>query len=107
MPDVSPSVSQTGSSQLTEELNTEIGLLGALVIGVGTMIAAGIFVLSVLAVSKVGAVAISSSLLATVVAGFTASSYTESSSIHQESGGGYIFVDNTFNSNLTYIICWT
>ncbi|MDZ7702354.1 MAG: amino acid permease [Halobacteriales archaeon] len=102
-----PSATSTGGSQVTEELNPEIGLLGALAIGVGTMIAAGIFVLSGLAVSNVGAVAIGSFLLAAVVAGFTAASYAEFSSIYQESGGGYMFVANTFDSNLTYIMGWT
>jgi nucleotide-binding universal stress UspA family protein len=47
----------TGADQLTEELNPEIGLLCALAIGVGTMIAADIFVLSGLAVTNVRAVA--------------------------------------------------
>lgn len=56
--------SESGDN-VSEELNPEIGLLGALAIGVGTMIAAGIFVLSGLAV------AILSFLIAAVVAGFT------------------------------------
>jgi amino acid transporter len=96
-----------GTEQLTEELNPEIGLVGALAIGVGTMIAAGIFVLSGLAVTNVGAVAIGSFLLAAVIAGFTAAAYAEFSSIYQESGGGYMFVANTFDSDVTYIMGWT
>jgi amino acid transporter/nucleotide-binding universal stress UspA family protein len=107
MADDPSSSTHTGSSQVTEELNPEIGLLGALAIGVGTMIAAGIFVLSGLAVSNVGAVAIGSFLLAAVVAGFTAASYAEFSSVYQESGGGYMFVANTFDNDLTYIMGWT
>ena len=99
--------SGSGTEQLTEELNPEIGLVGALAIGVGTMIAAGIFVLSGLAVTNVGAVAIGSFLLAAVIAGFTAAAYAEFSSIYQESGGGYMFVANTFDSNVTYIMGWT
>lgn len=77
----------SGAGHLTEELDPEIGLLGALAIGVRTMIAAGIFVLLGLAVSNVGAVAIGSFLLAAVIAGFTAAAYGEFSSIYQESGG--------------------
>ena len=68
------------------------------------MIAAGIFVLSGLAVEKVGAVAILSFLITAVVAGFTAAAYAEFSSIYRESGGGYIHTANTFDSNLTYIV---
>ncbi len=97
----------SATEQLTEELNPEIGLIGALAIGVGTMIAAGIFVLSGLAVTNVGAVAIGSFLLAAIVAGFTAAAYAEFSSVYQESGGGYMFVANTFDSDLTYIMGWT
>jgi len=99
--------SSSDSSLVSEELNPEIGLLGAVAIGVGTMIAAGIFVLSGLAVSNVGAVAIGSFLIAAVIAGFTAAAYAEFSSIYQESGGGYMFVANTFDTNLTYIMGWT
>jgi amino acid transporter len=95
------------SGEVTERLSPEIGLVGALAIGVGTMIAAGIFVLSGLAVTNVGAVAIGSFLLAAVIAGFTAAAYAEFSSIYQESGGGYMFVANTFDTNLTYIMGWT
>lgn len=57
--------------------------------------------------SNVDAVAIRSFLLAAIVAGFTAAAYAEFSSIHQESGGGYMFVVNTFDSDLTYIMGWT
>ncbi|MDZ7701878.1 MAG: hypothetical protein U5J98_07310 [Halobacteriales archaeon] len=49
-------------------MDRDIGMVGAVAIGVGTMIAAGIFVLSGLAVGKVGAAAIVSFLLAAVVA---------------------------------------
>jgi amino acid transporter len=109
MADEPPSSStQAGDGQsVTEELNPEIGLLGALAIGVGTMIAAGIFVLSGLAVEKVGAVAILSFLIAAVVAAFTAAAYAEFSSIYRESGGGYMYTANTFDNNLTYIMGWT
>jgi amino acid transporter len=101
-----PSAPESGSrsDHLTEELNPEIGLLGALAIGIGTMMGAGIFVLSGVAVTNVGAVAIGSFLLAAVVAGFTAAAYAEFFSIYQESGGGYMFVANTFDSDLTSIM---
>lgn len=67
------------------------------------MIAAGIFVLSGLTVSKVGAVAIGSFLLPAVVAGFTAASYAEFSSVYQESGGGYMYVAESGNHDLTIL----
>ena len=99
--------SAPGGHAVEEELDREIGFVGAAAIGVGTMIAAGIFVLSGLAVSNVGAAAIVSFLLAAIVAGFTAAAYGEFSSIYPESGGGYMYVANTFDTDLTYIMGWT
>lgn len=94
-----------GGGNIGEELDANIGLVGAIAIGVGTMIAAGIFVLSGLAVSNVGTVAIVSFLIAAVIASFTAAAYGEFSSIYPESGGGYMYVANTFSeTDLTYIM---
>ncbi len=84
-----------------------MGFASAAAIGVGTMIAAGIFVLSGLAVSNVGTVAIVSFLLAALVASFTAASYAEFASIYPKSGGGYVYVSETIPSELTYIMGWT
>ncbi|MFC5973366.1 amino acid permease [Halomarina salina] len=92
---------------VSNELDRDIGLIGAISLGVGTMIAAGIFVLSGLAVSNVGAAAIISFLLAGVVAGFTALAYAEFSALYPESGGGYAYVANVFDSDLTYIVGWS
>ena len=94
-------------NSVASELDRDIGLVGAISLGVGTMIAAGIFVLSGLAVSNVGAAAIVSFLLAGVVAGFTALAYAEFSALYPESGGGYAYVANVFDSNLTYIVGWS
>jgi amino acid transporter len=96
-----------GHQPIETELDRDIGMVGAVAIGVGTMIAAGIFVLSGLAVSKVGAAAIVSFLLAAIVAAFTAAAYGEFSSIYPESGGGYMYVSETFDTDLTYLMGWT
>lgn len=93
--------------EIETELDRDIGIVGAIALGVGTMIAAGIFVLSGLAVSNVGAAAIVSFLLAALVASFTAFAYAEFASIYPESGGGYMYVANVFDSDLTYIVGWT
>ena len=96
-----------GSPEVEAELDRDIGIVGAVALGVGTMIAAGIFVLSGLAVSNVGAAAIISFLAAAVVASFTAFAYAEFASIYPESGGGYMYVANVFDTNLTYIVGWS
>jgi basic amino acid/polyamine antiporter, APA family len=94
-------------TEVSSELDRDIGLVGAIALGVGTMIAAGIFVLSGLAVSNVGAAAIISFLLAGVVAGFTALAYGEFAALYPESGGGYAYVANVFDTDLTYIVGWS
>ncbi|EMA47041.1 amino acid permease [Halococcus saccharolyticus] len=95
------------SSDVSTELDRDIGLLGALAIGIGTMIAAGIFVLSGLAVSNVGTVAIVSFVIAALIAALTAAAYAEFSSVYFESGGGYMYVSETFDADWTYIMGWT
>ena len=77
-------------------LSRDLGLVSALAIGTGTMIAAGIFTLSGLAVGYVGSAAIVSFLLAAVVAAFTALTYCEFTSIYPFSGEGYLYARKTF-----------
>ena len=99
-------MSNEGTSVETE-MDRDIGIVGAISLGVGTMIAAGIFVLSGLAVSNVGAMAIVAFFIAAIVASFTAFAYAEFASIYPESGGGYAYVSNTFDTDLTYIVGWS
>lgn len=94
-------------TDIETELDRDIGIIGAIALGVGTMIAAGIFVLSGLAVSNVGAMAIAAFVIVVIVASFTAFAYAEFASIYPESGGGYAYVSNTFDSDLTYIVGWS
>ncbi len=101
---------QTVSGERTgpeTELDRNIGVTGAVSLGVGTMIGAGIFVLSGLAVSKVGAMAIVAFIIAAAVAAFTALAYAEFAAIYPEAGGGYTYVSKTFDSNLTYLVGWS
>jgi len=81
-----------------------MGLTTALAIGVGTMIAAGIFTLSGLAVRNVGSAAIISFLIAALVAGFTALTYCELVSVYPESGEGYLYTRKTFPGPLAYLV---
>ena len=87
-------------------LSRDLGLVSALAIGAGTMIAAGIFTLSGLAVGYVGSAAIVSFLLAAVVATFTALTYCEFTSIYPESGEGYLYARKTFPPLLAYVVGW-
>jgi amino acid transporter/nucleotide-binding universal stress UspA family protein len=77
----------------------------AFAIGLGTMIAAGIFSLSGTAVAEIGSSAVVAFVIAAVVAGITAAGYSEFASIYSENGGGYLFSSRTFeNETLVYAI---
>ena len=96
-----------GGMRIETELSRDLGLVSALSIGVGTMIAAGIFTLSGLAVRDVGSSAVAAFLLAALVAAFTALTYCEFSSIYPESGEGYLYARRTFPPPLAYLVGWT
>lgn len=89
------------------ELSRDLGLTAALAIGVGTMIAAGIFTLSGLAIRNVGSSAILSFLLAGGVSMFTALTYCEFTSIYPESGEAYLYTRRTFRAPVAYIVGWS
>ncbi|MEA5387935.1 amino acid permease [Haloarculaceae archaeon H-GB11] len=71
----------------------------AFAIGLGTMIAAGIFSLSGTAVYQIGSSAVVAFVLAAIVASITAAAYSEFASIYSENGGGYLFTSRTFEGN--------
>ena len=77
----------------------------AFAIGLGTMIAAGIFSLSGTAVARIGSSAVIAFVIAALVAGITAA-YSEFASTYSENGGGYLFTSQTFEDRdlLTYAI---
>mgnify|MGYP000371370343 CR=1 FL=1 len=77
----------------------------AFAIGLGTMIAAGIFSLSGTAVAAIGSTAVVAFVIAALIAGVTAATYSEFASIYSENGGGYLFSSRTFeHDRLTYAI---
>lgn len=94
------------NTHIETELSRDLGLISALAIGVGTMIAAGIFSLSGLAIKAVGSAAIISFLLAAVVALFTALTYCEFVSIYPNSGEGYLYARKTFSAPLAFLVGW-
>lgn len=98
--------SEDGGHVVVAGLSRDLGLVSALAIGTGTMIAAGIFTLSGLAVGYVGSSAIVSFLLAAVVATFTALTYCEFTSIYPFSGEGYLYARKTFPPLLAYLVGW-
>lgn len=73
-----------------------LGFWVAFALGLGTMIAVGIFSLSGTAAAEVGSSAVISFVLAAFIAGTSAASYSEFASIYTENGGGYLFSSRTF-----------
>jgi amino acid transporter/nucleotide-binding universal stress UspA family protein len=79
----------------TTDLRRELGFWAALTIGTGTMIGAGIFLLSGLAVSLTGPAAIFSYIAAGIVCVITAASAAELATGMPTSGGDYFFVSRS------------
>ncbi len=98
------SVAENKHINIETELSRDLGLISAMAIGVGTMIAAGIFSLSGLAIQNVGSAAIVSFLLAAVVALFTALTYCEFVSIYPNSGEGYLYARKTFSAPMAFLV---
>lgn len=94
------------STTIETELSRDLGLTSTLAIGVGTMIAAGIFTLSGLAIRNVGSAALVSFLLAAFVALFTALTYCEFVSIYPRTGEGYLYARKTYPAPLAYLVGW-
>ena len=88
------------------ERTRTLGFRVAFAIGLGTMIAAGIFSLSGTAVNMIGSSAVIAFIVAALVAGITAAAYSEFASVYSENGGGYLFTSRTFEDRdlLTYAI---
>ncbi|MUV61411.1 amino acid permease [Halobacterium sp. CBA1126] len=87
------------------EHTRSLGFRVAFALGLGTMIAAGIFSLSGIAVARIGSSAVVGFVIAAAVASLTAASYSEFASIYSENGGGYLFTSRTFESDrLTYFV---
>ena len=83
-------MSDDGSNE--GELDRTIGLTGALTIGTGTMIGAGIFVFPGLAAGRAGPAAAVSFAIGAVIALLVALPTSELATAMPESGGGYYFV---------------
>lgn len=92
-------------SERMVEHTRSLGFKVAYAMGLGTMIAAGIFSLSGVAVARIGSSAVIAFIIAALVASITAASYSEFASIYSENGGGYLFSSRTFESDfLTYFV---
>ncbi len=83
-----------------------LGLFDAVMIGVGAMIGAGVFVLTGIAAGEAGPAAIIAFALNGIVTLLTAFSYAELASAIPEAGGGYSFVKRAMPPALGFLAGW-
>jgi amino acid transporter/nucleotide-binding universal stress UspA family protein len=83
-----------------------LGLFDAIMIGLGAMIGAGVFVLTGIAAGEAGPAAIVAFALNGIVTTFTAFSYAELASAIPEAGGGYSFVKRAMPPALGFLAGW-
>jgi len=93
-----------GQGEVT--LARTLGLFDAVMIGVGAMIGAGVFVLTGIATGEAGPAAIIAFALNGIVTMFTAFSYAELASAIPEAGGGYSFVKRAMPAGLGFLAGW-
>ena len=86
------------------ELDRTIGLAGALTIGIGTMIGAGIFVFPGLAAGRAGPAAAISFAIGAVIALLVALPTSELATAMPKSGGGYYFVSRGMGALLGAVV---
>lgn len=87
-------------------MEAELSLLDAVMIGMGAMIGAGIFVLTGLAAGITGPAVILVFFLNGIVTGFTGLAYAELSGAIPKSGGGYAYVKDTFSNLVAFQMGW-
>jgi len=91
-------VSASADSASKGELDRTIGLAGAVTIGTGTMIGAGIFVFPGLAAGRAGPAAAVSFAVGAVIALLVALPTSELATAMPKSGGGYYFVSRVLGT---------
>jgi amino acid transporter/nucleotide-binding universal stress UspA family protein len=100
----SMSTHDEGHGEVT--LARTLGLFDAVMIGVGAMIGAGVFVLTGIAAGEAGPAAIVAFALNGIVTAFTAFSYAELASAIPEAGGGYSFVKRAMPAGIGFLAGW-
>jgi len=81
-------------------------MFAAIAFAVGTMVGAGVFVLSGVVIDVAGPAAVLSYLLCAVIVTFSALSYATLASIFPEDGGGYLFAKKMIGDYPGFIAGW-
>jgi len=83
-----------------------LSMFAAIAFAVGTMVGAGVFVLSGVVIDVAGPAAVLSYLLCAVIVTFSALSYATLASIFPEDGGGYLFAKKMIGDYPGFIAGW-
>ncbi len=78
-----------------EELAKDLGLVSAMMIGIGTMVGAGIFVLPGIAAQRAGPIVVLSFIIGAFIAVFNALSVSELGTAMPKAGGAYYFINRS------------
>ena len=78
-----------------EELAKDLGLVSAMMIGIGTMVGAGIFVLPGIAAQRAGPIVVLSFIIGGFIAVFNALSVSELGTAMPKAGGAYYFINRS------------
>ncbi len=96
----------TRPEAVTVELHRSLGFFNSLMIGIGGMIGAGIFVLTGVAVGYAGPAVILAFVLNGILTALTAASYAELSGAIPSAGGGYTFVRRALPNPFGFFSGW-
>ena len=88
------------------ELKRSLGLLEAMICGVGIILGAGIYALIGKAAGMAGNAVWISFVIAAIVAGLSGLSYAELSSIFPKAGAEYEYTRNAFGKRIAFIVGW-
>ena len=88
-------------------LRKDLGLVQAISAGVGIIVGAGIYVLLGPAAGLAGNAVWISFIISAILALLTGLSYAELNSLYPKDGSEYLYVENTFNKKLAFLIGYT
>ena len=88
-------------------LRKDLGLLEAVCAGVGIIVGAGIYVLLGPAAGLAGNAVWISFIISALLALLTGLSYAELNSLYPKDGSEYLYIENTFNKKLAFLIGYT
>src|SRR3989344_4169735 len=88
-------------------LRRDLSLFQAIACGVGIIVGAGIYVLLGPAAGMAGNAVWISFIISAFLALLTGFSYAELSSLYPKDGSEYVYLENTFNKKLAFLIAYT